>query len=70
MEEREVVLTQEEAIRKLQFLNYLNQKIAFVERRKSYEKWRKDGMWNAIKTGKILENTKKKRAALDALQNR
>lgn len=62
LEEKEVVLTPEQAQRRLQFLAYLNNKFAYLHSVKSYEKWRKDGMWNAIKTGKIVENTRKARA--------
>lgn len=41
---------------------YLNNKFAQIYAAKRYEKLRKDGMWDAIKTGKIVENTKRKRA--------
>lgn len=62
MEEKEVLLTHKQAKMQAQFLAYLNYKFAQIDAAKRYEKWRKDGMWNAIITGKIVENTKKKRA--------
>lgn len=62
MEEKEVVLTPKQVQKQLQFLAYLNNKFAQIDALKRYEKWHKDGMWKAIVTGQIVENTKKKRA--------
>ena len=70
MEEKEVILSPEQAHKYMQLLAYENYKFEQAYREKCYKKWRKDGMWNAIKTGKIVENTKKKREMLNDLQNR
>ena len=62
MEEKEVVLTPEQANLRMQFLTYLNNRFYYIYKTKYLEKWRKDGMWDAIISGKIVENTKRKRA--------
>lgn len=61
MEEKEVILNPEQARRRMQFIAYLNNKFANIDAHKRYEKWRKDGMWKAIITGEIVENTRKNR---------
>ncbi len=46
---------------KQNFIAFENYKFQQKYNYNQYIKWRKDGMWDAIKTGKIKENTEKAR---------